>query len=128
MKSYNQTLRLVSFLLIALGMRESEQSSCEDNSDTLFIANEYIHSYSLDASIYPNPATDKIIIHLSDEDEKDAQVTLQTIDGRLILSKSFFHPGKEPITVNTNDIPSGLYIVYVSTATGQFVSKVIVQK
>jgi hypothetical protein len=48
MKSNNQILRLISFLLMALNMmrtQEPEYTSSSSGPDPIFIANEYIHSH-----------------------------------------------------------------------------------
>src|SRR4030095_7220075 len=48
MKSNNQILRLISFLLIALNMmrtQEPEITSSASGPDPIFIANEYIHAH-----------------------------------------------------------------------------------
>jgi hypothetical protein len=48
MKSNNQILRLISFLLIALNMLRTQEPVCTSNAsgpDPIFIANEYIHSH-----------------------------------------------------------------------------------
>ncbi len=78
--------------------------------------------------IYPNPATDKITLALSAEHPEEINISLLTLDGRQLFDKSIHISGNDYVNINTSNVPAGFYLVKVSTAQGQYVDKVVIQK
>ncbi len=80
------------------------------------------------SKIYPNPATDKITLALSAEHPEEMNISLLTLDGKQLFDKSIHISGNDYVNINTSNVPSGFYLVKVSTAQGQYVDKVVIQK
>lgn len=81
------------------------------SNDTLLTlhANEILLPPSLQAFVYPNPASNKLSIYLSKKSEYNIQI--MTITGQTILQSGKF---TDDITIDVRQIPSGLYIVEVT--------------
>ncbi|MBL1280737.1 MAG: T9SS type A sorting domain-containing protein [Fluviicola sp.] len=73
-------------------------------------------------SVFPNPATDKLAITF--ENEKDRVVTLFSADGKKIESQS--NKGLT-MSFDVSDLPSGVYMVKVRSATDFSVKRVVVK-
>lgn len=83
---------------------------------------------TLMASIYPNPASDNITLTLASDHPQHGCIALRSIEGKQFLTMPFALDEKAYITINTKDLPSGLYIVQVMTPEGQHSAKVVIQK
>ncbi|MBE2289991.1 MAG: T9SS type A sorting domain-containing protein [Chitinophagaceae bacterium] len=80
-----------------------------------------IHATKPKLEVYPNPATDFINIELSGVAPQEAEVSIRTIDGRLV-GRYCMHP-TAPLRLSAN-WPAGTYVVLVTTAT-ENISKTI---
>jgi hypothetical protein len=74
--------------------------------------------------VYPNPAKDAL--NVSFETMAGAEVTLSSVVGNEVYSATA-NAGENKITVNTADLPQGLYIVNVATETGKVARKVMIK-
>ncbi|HRI60935.1 MAG TPA: M36 family metallopeptidase [Saprospiraceae bacterium] len=86
------------------------------------------HSIKFPVKIYPNPAGDVINISLPRGYKQDVSVDFLALDGRLLFTKSLNNSGDGDLSINTGDVPAGLYLVKVSSAEGRYVGKVAIQK
>jgi hypothetical protein len=75
-------------------------------------------------SVYPNPA--KEALNISFESIAGAQITLSNVVGSEVYSASA-NVGENQFTVNTSDLPQGLYIVNVATENGRVARKVMIK-
>ena len=66
----------------------------------------------LNVNIYPNPTNDHVTISVIDGQNIDLQ--LLSLDGRVILETRF----SGNTTLNTSDIPSGLYLINFRNSQG----------
>ncbi|HJW28114.1 MAG TPA: M36 family metallopeptidase, partial [Saprospiraceae bacterium] len=82
----------------------------------------------IESLIYPNPASDAVTISLSLDEQEDVEVSLLTMDGRMVSRASFNVDGHRLLTLNTSEVPPGLYLIKLNTAKGQAVSKLVIQK
>jgi hypothetical protein len=71
-------------------------------------------------SIYPNPATDIVNIVVG---SGNANVSLSSVTGAVVASAT----GSGTVSLNTSNVPAGLYVVSVSSATGVTTAKVVVK-
>ncbi len=77
---------------------------------------------SIDAAVFPNPASSTVQIVLSKE--STAIYTLTDLAGKVILSGNFQGTSA---SVNVSALPQGVYLLNVATAEGNSVHKVLVQ-
>ena len=76
---------------------------------------------------FPNPASD--LLYLEFESLTiPAELTLYTLDGKAVLNKSIQQTTNEPLAIDINHLPSGMYLISLLTDDGQIVNdKVVIQ-
>jgi len=72
-------------------------------------------------SVYPNPAVDVINIKFSSS--SDALVSISDLQGRVVASQT----GSKLVTISTNGLASGSYIVTISTDSGNHTESVVIK-
>ncbi|GDX50988.1 hypothetical protein LBMAG27_00350 [Bacteroidota bacterium] len=80
-------------------------------------------------SIYPNPATSNANVHFFLENSSNLEVNLIDVTGKLIQSvySGSMAKGHHDLKVNTNNIPSGIYMISMKADNGNpVVSKLVV--
>jgi len=79
--------------------------------------------------VYPNPARDIVKIDLGSEIFGNAYISLKSmIDGRELLNHSFTNDLKSAISIDTRDVPAGIYLLQIETIQNIFTEKVIIIK
>jgi hypothetical protein len=78
---------------------------------------------TLQATIFPNPASDNIIISLAEEITEPLYIALYDLNGKIIYFKK--HAGSPELTMNAGDLAPGAYFIRVSTTTKYFYSRII---
>ena len=73
--------------------------------------------------VYPNPASDKVTISLNGQLQHNAIVSLATIDGKLIMTKTVQN---NLVELNTEDISPGIYFIQISSQHGKYVEKLLI--
>ncbi len=79
---------------------------------------------SVNAVVYPNPATDKITI--SHNSDINGSVKLFNIQGALVLEREYQYNSPE-LTVNVNNVPNGIYLLRINEEGNQYSVKVIIE-
>ena len=74
-------------------------------------------------SMYPNPVEDKVTLDLSQFNEQARQLSLYDVTGKLI--NNYTIDNQENYEINISNYASGLYIVKIETASGQWQNKLI---
>lgn len=69
----------------------------------------------------PNPTTDYTTVSLSEA--TSGTLNVYTVDGRLVLSQAF--DNQLQITLQTNKLPSGMYLVQLTTEHGNILKKLV---
>ncbi len=77
--------------------------------------------------INPNPATNDINVTLNLATAQTASITLANIDGKVIDIRNIQNAQKDVTRFDASNLPSGTYLVRVSTAEGTKTRKVSVQ-
>ena len=78
-------------------------------------------------NVYPNPVDGQLTIQLAN-DVKMKSITIYNIDGRQIYAVNEADCDGSTVTINTNEISSGLYIVKMMSSEDKvFIKKVIVK-
>jgi hypothetical protein len=81
----------------------------------------------LAAFMYPNPASDVFTIAFSLDKPQAVNVSVFTLDGLLVASKPFDCAGQSLLNINTMNLPSGIYMIKLSSGEGQYVQKLVIQ-
>ncbi|MCF8245723.1 MAG: T9SS-dependent M36 family metallopeptidase [Saprospiraceae bacterium] len=77
-------------------------------------------------TVFPNPARDMLNISLTAESQKDVNLSLLTIDGRVMMERKANVLGNGHFELNVSQLPAGFYLVKVATEEGVMVTKVVV--
>ena len=83
--------------------------------------NEYSHNANV--NIYPNPANDKI--HIVTDVEME-EVVVYTITGVIVGQQSTVN-GQQTLTIDLDNLKSGIYFVKINTIEGNIVKIIIKQ-
>ena len=78
---------------------------------------------NLQASVSPNPFSNTIRISFSEEISDNLYVTVCSLHGKTLFSKSF--QKSQELTITLNHLSTGFYIIRVNSGSKYFVSKII---
>lgn len=79
-----------------------------------------------DFSVYPNPATDRIVLNLSLERTKNAVVQLTDAMGKEVIKDEFLTTGgKVSRSYNLSDLNEGIYFITIQTENSTQTQKII---
>lgn len=80
-------------------------------------------------SVYPNPASDIIKIHIVNPDLEINNISIISIDGKLAAEIVMPKPvGYDPdIRINTSNLKPGIYVLLVDTNLGRETKKIVIQ-
>ena len=74
---------------------------------------------ALEATVYPNPTTGKIFIHTVDQIK---EIQVRNMSGQIMSEFSDFQGTN---SINIAPLPPGIYFVYIETASGLIVKKIL---
>jgi len=71
-------------------------------------------------SLYPNPARDEFYVEIALEQSTELNIRLQDTQGRPVrkIMTQSFTDGEHRISLNVNDLPSGVYILTIESDFG----------
>jgi hypothetical protein len=77
--------------------------------------------------IFPNPARDKVYIHMENVEKGKVEISLKSLNGQEISYQECLTDGNKLITnINTKRILPGVYMISITTPTKRFWQKVII--
>ena len=82
-------------------------------------------------SIYPNPTSGLIYLHLGFEKQLTAALNVYDLQGRLVLAGQVsrdYVPGVYNVTIDLGPLEKGAYVVRLEGKEGEFVSKIVVKQ
>lgn len=83
----------------------------------------------LNVKVFPNPASDRLIVDLILEDNSEVvSFNLTNIDGKVILTEKANNIQYDKVELNIANVPSGIYMLNVITEAGFINKKVVVSK
>jgi len=82
-----------------------------------------ITSGSLQATIFPNPFSEHIIVSFSEKTSDFMYVALYDLNGKIVYFKK--HGASPDLTLDAGDLSPGAYFIRVSTTTKYLYSKII---
>ncbi|WP_084523968.1 T9SS type A sorting domain-containing protein [Adhaeribacter aquaticus] len=77
---------------------------------------------------YPNPAKDKVTIKFLNVDQDMVQIELRDLAGKVVLQQTNSLKENLEVSVNTESLPNGIYLVVAKFADNQVVTRLIVEK
>ena len=111
------------------------------NTGTLFsLANMYLEmdikksnsTYNIaktgSANVFPNPASRDLYVDITLDNTSDVKVELISVDGKVVMTKSFDGVKDSRLKLELNGVASGAYTAMIHTNTGVIAKKVVVQK
>jgi hypothetical protein len=100
-------------------------NSNPSNAVTFHTGGVGIHNYlERSVTLYPNPATDKVVVAVSDENIRITDVEVYNVYGQLVNT---IVPTENPLHINISGLSDGMYFVRVTTEDG-IVTKNFVKK
>lgn len=89
---------------------------------------EDINKDYFDVNLYPNPASDFVVVAVTSPTETEVQISLRSIDGRIVQTLSTQVNSTQSIeTLSIGNLSSGVYLVEVRTEDKLSIRKVIIQ-
>lgn len=80
------------------------------------------------AHVYPNPAVKELYIDVTLDNVSDVRVELISIEGKVVLTKSFDGVQDSRLRMDLSAVTSGAYTAMIHTNNGVIAKKVVVQK
>jgi hypothetical protein len=81
-------------------------------------------------NIFPNPANSSASLSISLSSESHVSVVISTIAGQQVatLYDGTMNAGTQQISINTTDIPAGIYLVKIQSTNGSLTKKLVITK
>ncbi len=96
----------------------STDKACQGiHEEKLFLSNAMF--------VHPNPFQNQINIYLGDTEDDVVNVSMYSYLGQLIYSRKINRKNTRSLTVETNNLNSGLYTVFVSSSTSVSTFKIV---
>lgn len=80
--------------------------------------------YDKSLLLFPNPTKNQVKLIFS-EMLLDAELVIQNVDGKIVLLERFFN--KKQLDLDIQSLSDGIYFVRISSPTGHFVEKLIIE-
>jgi len=84
------------------------------------------NSDSFDFTLYPNPATNKIIIVPEVQVKEQIKVSILDLYGKTILEKVFHYP--QPYEIDVSSLPGGLHLIKIESKSGCTSRKLVIAR
>lgn len=93
-------------------------SKVSTTDPSMSVASEQLEK--LPAKMYPNPASEQVTFEFESNKKELLGIEIMSIDGRYkkLVAKSFAKPGLNQLTLNTQDLPVGIYIINLTNDEG----------
>ena len=78
-------------------------------------------------SIFPNPVIDVLNISFELNTAQNVEVSLVTIDGKLVNATTHSNVSNVSTTINTTNLSTGMYILNITSDEGKFTSTLMVK-
>ncbi len=76
--------------------------------------------------VYPNPATDKVTVKVSEAGSVDARIDVLDLKGQ-VVSSNVLAAGQSSVEVSTSSLASGVYTLRVMSETGVATERLVIQ-
>jgi membrane-associated protease RseP (regulator of RpoE activity) len=117
---HNKNLVEKEISLSALYSKTITEKICCDEPTSIAVATQI--------SIYPNPASSKIILKSSNVIDGEYTVSIIDLKGNILSKTKAINKGLLNMPLDISTLFNGQYLVKVQTATNQYVEKLLVAK
>lgn len=98
------------------------------NEFTVIIGIENANAETASFNAYPNPANDVVNVNLNLTDAGNVSIALLNAVGQEVLVENReLASGSNLVRLNTSQLPAGIYMVVVTSATGKAASKIVIE-
>jgi hypothetical protein len=106
----------------------TDQNGCEEVGFVLVNRETILENLRhLDVSVYPNPASDIILIDAKLEPATSSTLTISDVNGKTLFFRKYEFQGPIREIVEVKNWPAGVYYVRVFSEEGTAVGKIVVQ-
>lgn len=84
--------------------------------------------YSADFSVYPNPATDEVIIDFPNISVKNLEFNVLNCLGKIVNARPGFSTQENSTILDVSNLKSGLYFIHIKNQNFNVVKKLIIQR
>lgn len=108
-------------------------SGCKNNSsarlaDPTIAASETKATLISSVNLYPNPTSEMLNVNLEMAADADLQLRIMDMSGKLVFDRSITSTeGSNKITIQSNDLPSGVYVMSIIAETEMITKRFVVQ-
>lgn len=81
----------------------------------------------LSVALFPNPAQDMLYLTMSSKSQQDVSISLFTVDGKQVMSRTANVYGNQQLGLNVSNLPGGFYFVKISAGGETMVRKVVIE-
>lgn len=81
----------------------------------------------LSVAIFPNPAKNLLYLAMSSNTQQEVSISLFTLEGKQVLSRTANVFGNQQISLNVDNLPSGMYFVRINAGEENTVKKVVIK-
>jgi hypothetical protein len=75
--------------------------------------------------VYPNPTSKELNIQLPENIGNTIQIELINLTGKVIINQTFNTLGKNEISLNTEQLVNGIYLIKVLSQNQVFITKIV---
>lgn len=125
---------LVTYPSVACISSDNSTSDQCTNIEELFVDSDQIIDTKVEElegfniSIAPNPASDYVSIGISTETNTPIQLSLTSIDGRVVQSMNMVVGTNQSVrTFNTSELEKGMYLIQIKSENGLTTKKIVIQ-
>jgi hypothetical protein len=94
-----------------------------DKNGSMLSTPEHGSLQAIEAVVYPNPFTSQLEVKLLNENLRQANVVLSDISGRTVLRQNLEMGLTKEHTLNTQNLPAGVYVLTLSDAQGNVLQR-----
>jgi hypothetical protein len=81
-----------------------------------------------DFSVYPNPATDEVIINYPKFSDKDLEINILNCLSKIVCTKTDFSTQENSTVVDVSNLTSGMYFISIKNENISLVKKLIIHR
>lgn len=83
---------------------------------------------NLTVAVYPNPANDFVHVRMNTTEATDVQITLYSVDGRLLQSQDVKAIGEMDVPMNVSALAQGFYFLHVNADGNVYTEKLVIKQ